>query len=74
MWAFIASFLYWVIALTGIAALYIVVGAVVARLFLKWLDYADGHSESRLTDRLNDTLERELAEYGASEGNDGRHA
>lgn len=26
----------------------------------KWLDYADGHSESRLTDRLNDAIEREL--------------
>lgn len=39
-----------------------------------WLDYADGHSESRLTDRLNDTLERELSEYGASEGSDGRRA
>lgn len=74
MWAFIASFFYWLIALTGITALYIVVGAVVARLFLRWLDYLDGHSESRLTDRLNDTPERELSEYVASEGSDGRPA
>lgn len=52
-------------------AVVLFVGSYLASL---WLDYADGHSESRLTDRLNETLERELSEYGASEGSDGRHA
>lgn len=50
-----------------------VILAVGLHLSSKWIDYADGHSESRLTDRLNDTLERELAEYGASEGNNRLH-
>jgi hypothetical protein len=39
-----------------------------------WIDYTDGCDDDGLTDRFNDTLERELSEYGASEGSDGRHA
>lgn len=35
---------------------------------------AEKRAEDDLTERLNDTLERDLSEYGASEGNDGRHA
>lgn len=67
MWAFIASFFYWLIAVAGFALL----GVYLANL---WIDYTDGRDDDGLTDRLNDTLDRELAEYGASEGSDGRHA
>jgi hypothetical protein len=59
MWAFIASFIYWLIAFAGFALL-------VAYLAGIWIDYTDGRDDDGLTDRLNDTLERELAEYGAS--------
>lgn len=63
MWAFIASFFYWLIAFAGFALL-------VAYLAGIWIDYTDGRDDDRLTERLNDDLEREL--YGATEGNDGR--
>lgn len=65
MCAFIALILYWLIAFAGFALL-------VAYLAGIWIDYTDGRDDDRLTERLNDTLEREL--YGAAEGNDGRHA
>ena len=65
MWAFIASFFYWLIAFAGLALL----GVYLANL---WIDYTDGRYDDGLTDRLNDTMERELSEYGASEGSDGR--
>jgi len=66
MWEFIASFLYLLIAFAGFALL-------VAYLDGIWIDYTDGRDDDGLTDRLNETLERELAEYGASEGNDRLH-
>lgn len=63
MWAFVASFLYWLIAVAGFALL-------VAYLAGIWIDYTDGRDDDRLTERLTDDLEHEL--YGATEGNDGR--
>ena len=67
MWAFIASFLYWLIAFAGFALL-------VSYLAGIWIDYMGRRADDRLAELLNETLERELAEYGASEGSDGRHA
>ena len=63
MWEFIASFLYWLIAFAGFALL----GAYLAGI---WIDYTDGRDDDGLTDRLNETLEREFSEYGAPEGSD----
>lgn len=60
MWFIIAS-------LIGIAFLAFYLAGI-------WIDYTDGRDEDGLTHRLTDDLERELAEYGASEGSDGRHA
>ena len=61
MWQLIASFTYWLIALSGFALL-------VAYLAGIWIDYTDGRDDDRLTERLSDDLEREL--YGAPEGAD----
>ena len=63
MWEFIALILYWLIAFAGFALL----AAYLAGI---WIDYTDGRDDDGLTDRLNETLERELAEYGAPEGSD----
>jgi hypothetical protein len=60
MWVIIAS-------LIGVAFLAFYLAGI-------WIDYTDGCDDDGLTDRFNDTLERELSEYGASEGSDGRHA
>lgn len=39
-----------------------------------WFDYDEWRKDDRLTDDLSEMLERELAECGAPEGSDGRHA
>lgn len=76
MWAFIASFLYWLIAVAGISSL----AFLLACIFMKGATRLDeeAEEEDRITRELIEAMDADLFvdldEYGALEGAHGRKA